>query len=566
MDYTRTALIAALAIVSYMLLLAWNEDYPGTPQTAAPVETASTTTIPDGADLPDAPAEIPASSTTEDLPQVSQNNTATQAPQIPDDRLITITTPVQVVTIDLVGGDIVELALPAYPVSLDTPDDPFVLLHNNGGVYVAQSGLIGNDGPDASPSGRPRYQSPQNSYSLAENGETLTVDLQYRDENNVNISKRFTFREDDYLIDVSYIIENQGQSPWSANQFGQLKRDGSPDPSSVGGFGVNTYLGAALTTADDPYKKVDFGDIEDGGTRDEVQGGWIAFSQHYFLGSWIPGSDQTHTYTTRLNNNGEYIMGFVSPAITVTPGSSETLQASFWAGPKDQYRLEEIAPNMGLTIDYGWLWFIAYPIFWLLTQINDLIGNFGWSIVVLTIVIKLLLYRLSASSYRSMAKMRQLGPKITELKERHGDDKQKFMQAQMELWKKEKVNPMGGCLPMLLQMPIFIGIYWVLNESVELRHATWIFWYNDLSVMDPYFVLPLIMGLSMYISQQLTAMPMADPMQAKVMKFMPVVFTVFFLWFPAGLVLYWLVNNVFTIFQQWYITRNLEKSSKARAS
>ena len=555
MDHTRNALIAGLALVSYLMLLAWNEDYPQQVQQQQSTELVSTAQ--NSLDLPDTSNTAQSA----DLPQVQTASTSTPGNNVNsiNSALITVTTPVHEATIDLLGGDIVSLTLPKFPTSLETPEDPFVLLKNdNSGIYVSRSGLIGENGPDASSDGRPLYQSSQTSYAL-ESGD-LSVDLLYTDPAGVNITKRFTFSADDYLIDVEYLIDNQSQALWSANLFGDLKRDGAPDPSTVGGFGLRDFLGAAVNLEDDPYKKIDFGDIDDGEPSYNVNGGWIAFSQHYFLSSWIPQQDQINTYSTRKNNAGEYLIGFVSPATSVAPGETQTVSAGFWAGPKDQYRLEEIHQDLDLTIDYGWLWFIAQPIFWLLMQINGAIGNYGWSIIGLTIVIKVLFMRLSASSYRSMAKMRRLAPKINQLKDRYGDDKQKLMQAQMELWKKEKVNPLGGCLPMLLQMPVLIGIYWVLMKSIELRQAPFMLWYNDLSVMDPYFILPLIMGASMFISQLLSPMATSDPVQAKVMKFMPVIFTVFFLWFPAGLVLYWLVSNVFNIAQQSYIIRSVNKS------
>ena len=553
MDHTRNAIIASIALVSYLMLLAWNEDYPQQAQQS--LEQASAT-IQSSFDLPEAASNNQSA----DLPQVqSAAEPVANRTSSSNSSLISISTPVHEVQIDLLGGDIVSIALPEYPTSLDTPDDPFVLLRNdNAGVYVSQSGLIGQNGPDANESGRPVYQSQQAEYLLATG--SLSVDLLFTDPSGVRIIKRFTFTADDYLINIEYLIDNQSQNAWSANLFGQIKRDGSPDPSTTGGFGLRDFIGAAVSLEDDPYKKIDFGDIDDGEPSYNVNGGWIAFSQHYFLSSWIPPQEQINTYSTRKNNAGEYLIGFVSPATSVAPGQTQSIEAGYWAGPKDQYRLEEIHEDLDLTIDYGWLWFIAQPIFWLLVQINDALGNFGWSIIGLTIVIKILFMRLSASSYRSMAKMRRLAPKVAQLKDRYGDDKQKLMQAQMELWKKEKVNPLGGCLPMLLQMPVLIGIYWVLMKSVELRQAPFLLWYNDLSVMDPYFILPLIMGASMYVSQLLSPMATADPVQAKVMKLMPVIFTVFFLWFPAGLVLYWLVSNVFNIAQQSYIIRSVNRS------
>ena len=563
MDFKRNALFVGLAVISYLMLLAWNEDYPA----QAPANSTATSTV---ATIDYTNSDLPSPSQTDnaDLPQVEASTPSnTRENSNNSSNLITIDTPVHRVSIDLLGGDIVSLSLPKYPAALETPDQPFTLLKNdNTGIYISQSGLIGLNGPDASDSGRPLYQSTQASYSLSENDKELSIDLNFTDTNNVLITKRFTFSPNDYLIKVQYIIKNQSQDNWNANLFGQIKRDRAEDPSSAGGVGMKTYLGAALTTDNDPYKRIDFDDIDDNSSSENVVGGWIAFSQHYFISSWIPDGESLNTYTTRKNNKGEYILGFVSPETSVSSGTTKTIDSSFWAGPKDQYRLEEISENLGLTIDYGFLWFIAQPIFWLLVQVNDLFGNYGWSIIGMTVIIKLLFSKLSASSYRSMAKMRRLAPKIAQLKDRYGDDKQKIMQEQMALWKKEKVNPLGGCLPMLLQMPVLMGIYWVLNESVELRQAPFILWYTDLSIMDPYFILPLIMGASMFISQTMTPMTTADPMQAKIMKFMPVVFTVFFLWFPSGLVLYWLVSNVFNISQQWYINKkvNSEYENKSK--
>jgi len=393
-----------------------------------------------------------------------------------------------------------------------------------------------------------------------------SVDLTYTSPAGVVITKQFIFNADDYLIRVQYLVENSGSQPWQANMYGQIKRDGSGDPSMSGGFKLNTFLGAAIKTPDDPYVKYDFEDIEDGVDAVEISGGWIAFSQHYFLGSWIPDSASLNNFTMRRNNAGEYLLTFVNPTLVVAPGENASVAASFWAGPKDQYRLEEISPDLQLTIDYGVFYFIASPIFWLLTQINDAIGNYGFSILLLTLVIKIILYPLSAKSLKSMAKMRKLAPKINALKEQCGEDKQKFMQAQMELWKKEQVNPFGGCLPLLLQMPVFLGIYWVLNESVELRQASFILWYDDLSQMDPYFILPILMGAAMFVQQMITPMQTADPAQAKMMKFMPLIFMVFFLWFPAGLVLYYTANSVLSILQQWIITKQVERTYKPKGT
>jgi len=572
MDIKRNALLVALAVVSYLMLLAWNEDYP----VESAMDDATVTDLASGAaadripSVPESGAQT--TSSTDDLPQVpvataqpSDTPDTTAQPALPENRLITINTPKQHVTIDLLGGDIVEVSLPDFPVSLEAQDQPFRLLRQDANmVYIAQSGLIGRNGPDGSADGRPLYSASDSSYEIT-SGEA-TVDLSYTAANGVEITKRFTFDADDYLIGVQYLVDNHSGQPWQANMYGQIKRNGAPDPSDNGNFSLRTFLGAAITTDDDPYVKYELEDIDDGVTPIEKTGGWITFSQHYFLGGWIPDGDSVNTFTLRRNSAGEYLLTFVNSPVVVAPGQTGSIEADFWAGPKDQYRLEEVSPNLELTIDYGMFTFIASPIFWLLTQINDAIGNYGVSILLMTLIIKIILYPLSAKSLKSMAKMRKLAPKINAIKEKCGDDKQKFMQEQMALWKKEQVNPFGGCLPMLLQMPVFLGIYWVLNESVELRQASFILWYDDLSKMDPYFILPLLMGAAMFLQQSITPMQTADPAQAKMMKFMPVIFTVFFLWFPAGLVLYYTANSVLSILQQWIVTKQVEKTYKPKGT
>ena len=570
MDIKRNLILVGLAVVSYLMLLAWNNDYPaGLPAVIPANQSTTNASTEQTVDLPVPPATfVTAETDANDLPDLPASAEASAIPTINTvsaAQIITVTTPKQIVTIDLLGGDIVGLSLPDFPVSLDLPDEPFPLLRQDSEmVYIAQSGLIGRDGPDANPQGRPLFASAQNTYSIT--SEEQSVDLLFISADGVEITKRFIFSAEDYLLRVQYLIANRGRNPWQGNMFGQIKRDGNEDPSQIGGFRLNTYLGAAINTPDDPYVKYDFEDIDDGVSALETIGGWVAFSQHYFLGGWIPDASTSNSFTMHRNTQGEYLLTFINPPINVAPGDTGTIEAGFWAGPKDQYRLDEISPNLDLTIDYGLFYFIASPIFWLLTQINSKFGNYGVSILLLTLVIKIILYPLSAKSLKSMAKMRRLAPKINEIKDRCGDDKQKFMQEQMALWKKEKVNPFGGCLPMLLQMPVFLGIYWVLNESVELRQASFIFWYDDLSKMDPYFILPILMGAAMFVQQMLTPMQTADPAQAKMMKFMPLIFMIFFLWFPAGLVLYYTANSVLSILQQWIITKQVEKSYKPKDS
>jgi YidC/Oxa1 family membrane protein insertase len=402
-------------------------------------------------------------------------------------------------------------------------------------------------------------------FELEEGRDSLTVDLNYRTDTNVQVTKRFTLRRGDYLVDVNYLINNGSNARWQANLFGQIKRDSSPAPAATGsgGMGVNPFLGAALTQPDDHFTKFTFEDMAEEPFKAQITGGWIAMIQHYFLSAWIPDPAQTHTFSTRVTRSGFNIAGFTSPALVLDPGQSGEVGARFYAGPKDQYRLEEISPYLDLSVDYGWLWWISQPLFWLLTKIYGFVGNWGVAIILLTVLIKAAFFKLSATSYKSMANMRRVQPKMLAIREEFADDKQKQSQAMMDLYRKEKINPMGGCLPILVQMPVFIALYWVLLESVELRHAPFALWIEDLSVMDPYFVLPLLMGASMWFMQKLNPPP-PDPMQAKIMQWLPIIFTFFFLWFPAGLVLYWLVNNLLSMAQQYVITKRIE-TADARA-
>jgi len=558
MDIKRSILLVALAVVAYMLVLQWNQDYG---QAALPAETTQTQSanVPHLPDTPSAP--VADKGTHDDLPAVAGQQQASALPSVSgsSEDLIRVRTDVLDVAIDPRGGDIVELHLPQYPRRQDRPDVPFQLFERSGQrLYVAQSGLIG-DGPDQA-SGRPLYRSAQRQYELPEGQDQLVVDLTYSAD-GVNYIKRFTFARDKYDLDVSYLIDNQSGKPWTGYMFGQLKRDNSGDPSSSTATGTATYLGAALWTKDEPYTKISMGDMDDKSVRETVEGGWIAWLQHYFVTAWIPPADQVNQVQTRKDSQGNYIIGFTGPALSVAAGTQGETGAKLYAGPKSQDQLEELSPGLRLTVDYGILWFIAQPIFWLLENIHALLGNWGWSIIVLTIIIKLAFFPLSAASYKSMARMRAVAPKMQALKEQFGDDRQKMSQAMMELYKKEKINPLGGCLPILVQMPVFLALYWVLLESVEMRQAPWMFWITDLSIKDPFFILPIIMGVTMFIQQQLNPTP-PDPMQAKVMKLLPIIFTFFFLWFPAGLVLYWVVNNVLSIAQQWYITRKIERAAK----
>ena len=452
-----------------------------------------------------------------------------------------------------------------YPVSLKDPGQPIALLDNKSRTYVAQSGLVGPDGPDASENGRPLYKANQQQYII---DKPTDISIQAETDTGLIVTKTFSIAPNQYDLKVTHKIKNVSQTVKTLSPFVQLKRDNSEDPSTQNSMGMQAFLGYALRTADERYRKVSFSDFENATDARELNtelknasatGGYLALLQHYFTSAWVPSSTETHLYSFRTNKNGHFIGSIVSPSITLGPGETEQTSSTLYSGPKDQETLEMLTPGLELVVDYGWLWFIAQPLFWLLKFIHTYVGNWGFAIILLTILVKAAFFQLSAAAYKSMAKMRKFTPEINRMRELHGDDRQRMSKEMMDLYKREKINPLGGCLPILVQMPVFIALYWVLLESVELRQAPFVLWINDLSVKDPYFILPLLMGVSMYIQTSLNPTP-PDPMQAKIMKYMPVAFTFFFLWFPAGLVLYWVINNILSIAQQWVITKSIEKA------
>jgi len=451
-------------------------------------------------------------------------------------------------------------------VSLDAPDIPLTLLDRTSSfIYVAQSGLAGPDGVDARPEGRPHYRAERDFFELQPGQDQLVVPLVFEDPRGLQVEKRFIFNRGDYELRLEYHMTNPQAAPLQAAMYGQIRRSGGQPPDfDAPGMGMRPYVGPAFTTVDSRYEKVDFDDLA-AGWEARVPGGWVAMLQHYFLSAWIPESDAEHLYRGRERPDGTYLIEFVGPVTSIAPGRTEVLAASFYAGPKIQSRLADIAENLNLTVDYGFLWWLSVPLFKILDFLHGLVGNWGFAIILLTMLVKLTLYPLSAAAYRSMANMRRMAPEMKRLQERYSDDRQKLSKEMMDLYRKEKINPLGGCLPMLMQMPVFLALYWVLFESVELRHAPFLLWIHDLAAIDPYFVLPLLMGATMFVQMQLNPAPL-DPMQAKIMKLMPIMFTVLFLFFPAGLVLYWLVNNVLSIAQQWWVMRQIEQAAPASKS
>lgn len=551
----RVLIIIAMLITAYLLILAWRDDYANTPVTEVTAKSAVSV----GSDIPsnegtagDIPVQITPTGTV-----VGTDSPVSSSADGSD--LITVTTDRYDIQINPEGGDIVYAALKQYDATLDS-DQPFVLLENdNQRVYVAQSGLIGKDGIDTT-AGRAKYQHSANSYVMSKGQKTLSVPLTYQ-KDGVTITKTFTFTENKYPIDVSYTINNNSAQSWEGQLFAQLKRDNSKDPgmSDKGALSMATYLGGAWGTPDDPYNKLKFGKFNDGDLAITSDQGWVGIVQHYFVSAWTPNNFTGQFFSRETGD--DYFIGMNSQPIVLAPNKQTTLSATFYAGPKVQEELKDVAVGLNKTVDYGLLWPISKILFALLDGIHKIIGNWGWSIIALTILVKIALMWFSNKSYYSMAKMRAIAPRLTALKEEHGDDRMRMSQEMMAIYKEEKVNPMAGCLPILMQMPIFLALYWVLVESVELRHAPWILWIRDLSAMDPWFILPLLMGASMFIQQQLNPQP-ADPMQAKVMKFLPIIFTTFMLFFPAGLVLYWTVNNLFSMTHQYFVNKKVEAEQK----
>ena len=561
-EIQRIVLLICLAATGYLLILAWNEDmqdtidseyYASEPDVIASSSASDyvANDVPINVQPQQESGDIPA------LPSPEFGRERTVEMETNRGRLITVTTPSLKVWIDREGGDVVRVLLPKFPVQIDRPDVPFVLLdQSQQRTYIAQSGLIGADGTDRSGE-RPLYVTNKTDFKI-DQGETEVV-LSANVAGN-RVEKIFRFRADDYLVDVEYRVTNNKPGPFVAGMFTQIKRDSQP-PSLDESIPLapQPFYGGATTTAENRYEKVAFDDLEAGPISFTHEGGWMAFLQHYFVSAWVPPSDEQNRFEVSRSRDGNYLYRIIGQAKQLAAGEVGVWQSGFYAGPKDQIRLEEIAPNLNMTVDYGFLWWIAEPLFKVLNYFHSVTGNWGLSIILLTLLVKAALYWVSAKGYRSMANMRRVAPAMKRIQERYANDREKLSREMMALYKKEGANPLGGCLPMLLPMPIFLALYWVLLESVELRQAPFVFWINDLAAMDPYFILPLLMGASTYLMQALNPQ-VGDPMQVKIMKMMPIMFTVLFLFFPAGLVLYWLVNNLLSIAQQTFVYRQVEKA------
>ncbi|GIK24788.1 MAG: membrane protein insertase YidC [Rhodocyclales bacterium] len=462
--------------------------------------------------------------------------------------------------ISSVGGDLVRLELTQHKATEDKTKH-FVLMEiSKDRTYVAQSGLIG----EGLPNHKTEFRLAPGARELKPDSDKLEIRLEAPEANGLKVAKIYTFHRGSYQIDVGYEIVNQRQTPLAAHAYYQLTRDGRVPEASM--TNIATFTGPAIYTDEGKFQKVDFADVDKGKAKfvQKAKDGWLAMVQHYFVAGWTPqGNDEREFFIRKVADN-LFSAGIIMPVAMVAAGQTSRIGMPLYAGPQEQAKLEKVAPGFDLVVDYGWLTVIASPIYWLLELIHRFVGNWGWSIILLTVLIKALFFPLSAASYRSMAKMKVVTPKLMKIKEQFASDRNRMNQEMMELYRKEKINPLGGCLPIMVQIPVFIALYWVLLGSVEMRHAPWMLWIQDLSAMDPYYVLPIIMGVSMVIQTKLNPTP-PDPIQAKVMMAMPIVFTFMFLWFPSGLVLYWITNNVLSIAQQWQITRLIE-GGKQKAS
>tara|TARA_R110002153_G_scaffold246356_4_gene402175 strand:+ start:14594 stop:16231 length:1638 start_codon:yes stop_codon:yes gene_type:complete len=539
MESQRSFLLIGLAMVGFLLWQQWQLDYG--PQPVAPI-TTSTGQTSTALDIPSA----------EDVPVVSIDGQTLVPMSTQGGKIITVTTDTLILSIDTKGGDVVSANLAKFPVEQNSAESYSILRPSGDTLHIAQSGLIGPDGTDSK--GRPTYTTTQDSYTLE--GDTLTVPLELITPQGMQVTKNFVFTRGSHKINVIYNVKNNTSNPKRVIPFGQLKQSILGEGGSM--F-MPVYRGGAFSIEDDKYEKYSFDDMADNNLRETTKAGWAAMIEHYFVSAWVPPQDQTNKLFSVIKQNTNAVIGFTGETVVIQPGETIKITNILYLGPKDQDTLAVIARGLDLTVDYGFLFMISQPLFSFLQFIHSLVGNWGFSIILITIVVKGAMYPLTKKQYESMAKMRALKPKMDALKERYGDDKQKMQKAMMEMYKKDKVNPMGGCFPLLLQMPIFLALYWVLLESVELRHADFIFWITDLSAKDPFFVLPVLTGLSMYLLQKLQPMTMTDPMQQKIMQFMPVAMSLFFFIFPAGLVLYWLISNIITLIQAKIIYASMEK-------
>lgn len=559
----RPILFMGLLVLAYLMWVEWQKDYgPKTPVQSAsevsnPVSVSPGVPAPQDNSVPDFGDLPPA----EPSPVGVGEQAASQPVMTGNTELLNVITDVIDVSIDLAGGTIVSAKLLNYPLTAGVSEIK-VDLFNSGGpeMFIAQSGLLSRS---AAPNHTAKYQAANMRYRLATGVDELRVPITWEDESGIKVTKTFVFKRGDYDISVRHTVSNQSNQAWSGSRYDQLQRSIIADRDD-GGFtnpGRYSFFGIAFYSPSEKFEKVDFEDVSSEPYKRTFSDGWLSMVQHYFFAAWIPPKSQVNSYSTQVyapNGFPRYIARAVSPVVEVAAGANHEFKSQLYVGPKLQDKIEDVAPGLGHTVNYGIFTVFSKPLFWLLSHIHNVVQNWGWAIVLLTVLIKLLFFKLTEAQYRSMARMRKLQPRIEQLKERYGDDRQRMSQAMMEMYKTEKVNPLGGCLPILIQIPIFIALYWVLLESVELRQAPFILWIDNLTARDPYFVLPVLNAVFMMLTQRLTPTAGMDPLQRKIMQFMPIGFSFMFAFFPAGLVLYWATNAGLSLAQQWYITRKIE--------
>ena len=563
MDFQRLFLVGALVLVLTLLYQKWLmfEAETADSQRSAQIETThggEAVTLEAAEKATDVPSAPPVVTERADV-SAPTPTLANRAPAANTRQRVEVITDLLRAELDTYGGDLRVLDLITYPEKLGAPDVPFRLLTDSGpDLYWVQNGLLGSQSD--LPNHHSEYTATNKRYVLAEGKDRIEVPL-HIEKDGVHYRKVYTFYRDSYYVDVRYEVQNNTNQEWRGYLYAQFVSTETSDDENTSFLGLGrlpSFTGGAIYTPDEKYKKIGFDDMREQPLVQKTTSGWVAMLQHYFVGALLAEKESQYEFYSLVNGSGattRYSMGYKHLApLSVAAGRRGEINARMFVGPKENKRLVEADRQLELAVDFGWLTPVSAPLFWLLTQIQRVVVNWGLSIVLLTALVKLVFFPLSAASYKSMAKMKKLGPRMKTLKERYGDDKQKFQQAMMEMYKKDKINPLGGCLPIVVQIPVFIALYWVLLESVELRQAPLALWIHDLSAPDPYYVLPILMGASMFVQQLLNPAPV-DPMQANIMRILPIVFTLFFLWFPAGLVLYWLVNNLLSIAQQWFVMR-----------
>lgn len=567
MNNPRTLLLVALMALSYLIWSQWQLDYNPQAQVTAqePSQPATAQT----------PAAIPPA---DDVPQVgklepdkvAEPPSLAEAPQATS-QLIRITTDVLRVEIDPRGGSVISTELLAYPLKQGASEPVRLLDDEPARFFIAQSGLLSSDG--AAPNHQAEFSVANRNWTLADGQSRIEVPLSWQDASGIQVSKTFVFERGSYVIDMRQQVRNASAKPWTGQAYRQLQRVPLVlDSSGIKGY-TNTerysFMGAAWYSPEEKFQKLPFDKFQSEPLKQTVTGGWVAMLQHYFFAAWIPPAGETDEFSSAQVASADatrYVVRSFSPALSIVPGTEQTFSARLYVGPKLQSTLDDLAPGLSKTADYGVFTVISEPLHWLLSMFHKLTGNWGFAIILLVLLIKAVFFKLSEAQYRSMAKMRKMQPRVAALKERYGDDRAKMNQAMLELYQKEKINPLGGCLPMLVQIPVFLGLYWVLLESVELRQAPFIGWIHNLTAPDPYYILPVLNALTMLATQMLTPMTGMDPLQQKMMKIMPLIFSVLFAFFPAGLVLYWTVNGALGLLQQWIITRRIEGTNKPQAA